>query len=157
MKCVTCTNLRNYWVQWRSVPSSRLAIVWPEFRQTYSRKCSVSWPKWYKVHVSVTETFTITNILNVVIQLQLEFCTSIQHLINYPTNKNHHNFLQNHTKFISTWNLSSHKSSKIFLNIRSVVVTTMDMQIGLVIPGATAWLHEILMLRNVKNTGIRNK
>ena len=34
------------------------------------------------------------------------------------------------------------------------------MQIGLVILGATAWLyapHQILVLRNVKNTGIWNK
>ena len=34
------------------------------------------------------------------------------------------------------------------------------MQVGLVIPGVTAWLHaphQILVLRNVKNTGIWNK
>jgi len=53
--------------------------------------------------------------------------------------------------------LSNHKSSEIFLNIRSAVVTTRGTQIGLVIPGATARLyvpHQILALGNVKNTGI---
>ena len=111
-------------------PGSRMAIVWPEFWQSCPWKCSVSRPKWYKAHVAVTEKFTITNILKVVIQLQLEFCKSMQYLLKYPT-KNHHNFLQNHAKSISTWSLSNHKSSKIFLNIRSVVVTTRGMQIGL--------------------------
>jgi len=43
----------------------------------------------------------MTNILNVVIQLQLEFCKSIQHLFKYPTNKNQYNFFQHHTKSIS--------------------------------------------------------
>jgi len=81
----------------------------------------------------------MTDILNVVTQLQLKFCKSIQRLYIYLTNKNHHNFLQNHTKSISTWSLSNYESSKIFLNIRSIVVTTRGMQIGLVIPGATAW------------------
>jgi len=45
----------------------------------------------------------------------------------------------------------------MFLNIRSVVITTRGMQIDLVIPGATASLHarhKIVVLRNVKNTGI---
>jgi len=65
------------------------------------------------MYCAVTATFTITNILNVVTQLQLEFCKCIQHLFKYPANKNHHNFLQNHTKSISTWSLSNHKSSKI--------------------------------------------
>ena len=130
MKCVTSTNLRNIWGQWRSVRSSWLAIVWPEFRQSYPWKCSVSRPKWCKVHVAVTEKFAMTNILNVVAHLQLEICKSIQHLFKYPTNKNHHNFLQNHTKAISTWSLSNRKSSKIFLNIRSVIVTNRGIQIG---------------------------
>ena len=97
---------------------SGLAIVWPEFRQSCPWKCSVSRPKWFKTHVAVTEKFTITNILIVVTQLHLEFCKSIQHLFKYPTNKNHYNFLQNHTKSISTWSLLNHKSSNIFLNIR---------------------------------------
>jgi len=44
----------------------------------------------------------MTNILNVVTQLQLEFGKSIQNLFKYATNKNHNNFLQNHTKSIST-------------------------------------------------------
>jgi len=140
MKCVKCTNLRNIWGQWRSAWSSRLTFVWPEFRQSCQWKCSVSKPKWCKAHVAVTEKFTITNILNVVAQLQLEFCKCIPHLFKYPT-KNHHDSLQNHIKFISRWSLSNHKSSKIFLNIRSVVVTTRGMQIGLVIPGATSWFY----------------
>ena len=123
--------------------SSRLAIVWPEFRQSCPWECSVSRPKWYKAHVAVTEKFTITNILNVVTQLQLEFCKSIQHLFKYPTNKNHHNFLHNHTKSISTWSLSNHESSKTFLNVRSDVVTTRGRgQVGLlVIPESTAGLY----------------
>ena len=54
--------------------SSRLAIVWPEFRQSCPLKCSVSRPKWDKAHVAVTKKFTITNIFNVVTQLQLVFC-----------------------------------------------------------------------------------
>ena len=53
---------------------SKLAIVWPELRQPCPWKCSVSKPKWYKAHVAVTEKVTISNILNVVAQLQLEFC-----------------------------------------------------------------------------------
>ena len=133
-------------------------VIW--YSTIMSMKCSVSGTKWYKAHVTVSENFTITNILNVVTQLQLEFCKRIQHLFKYPTNKNHHNFLQNHTKSISTWSLSNHKSSKIFLNIRSIVVATEGMQIGLVIPRTTAWLHAphlILVLRNVKNTSIWNK
>jgi len=44
----------------------------------------------------------MTNILNLVAQLQLEFCKSIQHLFEYPTKKDHHDFLQNHIKSIST-------------------------------------------------------
>jgi len=130
----------------------QVSIVWPEFGQSCPWKCSVSRPKWYKAHAAVTEKFTITYVLNVVTQLQLEFCKSIQHLFNYPTNKNHHIFLQNHNKSISTWTLSNHKSSEIFLNIRSVVVTTWGMQIDLVISGETAWLyapHQIPVLRNV--------
>ena len=63
--------------------SSRLAIVWPGFRQPCPWQCSVSRPKWYKAHVAVTKKLTITNILNVVTQLQLEFCKSIQHLFKY--------------------------------------------------------------------------
>jgi len=35
----------------------------------------------------------------------------MQHLFKCSTNKNHRNFLQNHTKSISTWSLSNHKSS----------------------------------------------
>ena len=113
----------------------QVAIVWPEFRQSCPWKCSISRPTWYKAHVAVTEKFTITDVVNVVTQLQLQFCKSIQHLFKYPTNKKfYHNFLQNHTKSISIWNLSNHKSSKNSLNIRSVAVTTMGMQIGLVIP-----------------------
>jgi len=37
--------------------------------------------------VAVIEKFTVTIILNVVIQLQLEICRSIQSLCKYPTNK----------------------------------------------------------------------
>jgi len=156
MKYVTSTNLRSVTLR----ASSRLAIVWPEFRQLSPKKCSVSTPKWYKAHVAVSEKFTISNILNVITQLQLKFCKSSQHLFKHPTNKNHHNFLQNHTNSILTWSLSNYKSSKIFLKIKSVIVTTRGMQIGVVIPGATAWpyaLHQTLVLRNVKNTGIWNK
>jgi len=36
VKCVTSTNLRNIWGQWRSVRSSRFAFVWPEYRQSCS-------------------------------------------------------------------------------------------------------------------------
>jgi len=60
------------------------------------------WDKVIKAHVAVTENVTITNILNVVTQLQLQFYKSLQHLIKYPTNKNHRNFLEIHTKSIST-------------------------------------------------------
>jgi len=44
-----------------------------------------------QTHVAVTEKFTITDILNVVTQLnvvlQLKFCKRIQHLFKYPTKK----------------------------------------------------------------------
>jgi len=56
--------------------------------------------------------------------LQLEVCKNNQDLFKHPTNKNHHNYLQNHIKSISAWNLWNHQWSNNFLNIRSVVVTT---------------------------------
>jgi len=80
-------------------------VTW--IRQWCPWERSVSGAKWYKAHEAVIEKFTITNLHNVVIQLQLEICKSIQHLFKYPTNKNHHNFLQNHTKSSSTWSLSN--------------------------------------------------
>ena len=43
--------------------------------KTVGNHCSS--PKRYKEHVVVTEKFTITNILDVVIPLQLKFCKSI--------------------------------------------------------------------------------
>jgi len=64
----------------------------------------------FQAHVAVTEKFTTTNVMKVVTQLQLEFCKSIQHLFKYPTNQNHHNFLQNHAKSTSTWILSNHEA-----------------------------------------------
>ena len=66
----------------------------------------------------------ITNILNTVAHLQLQFCKSSQDLFKHPTNKNQHNYLQNHIKSISTWSLSNHQRLNNFLNIRSVVVAT---------------------------------
>jgi len=68
--------------------------------------------------------FTITNKLNGVAQLQLSSCKSGQYLFKCQINKNHHNHLQKHIESISTSRLSNHQSSKIFLNIRSIVATT---------------------------------
>jgi len=51
----------------------------------------------------VTEKYTIivmTNTLNAVAHLQLEFYKSGQDLFKHPTNKNNHNYLQNHIKSI---------------------------------------------------------
>jgi len=73
----------------------------------------------------VTEKYTIiTNILNAVTHLQLEFCWSSQDLFKHATIKNHHNYLQNRIKSISTWSLPNHQRSNNFLNITSAVVTT---------------------------------
>jgi len=44
----------------------------------------------------------ITNILNAAAGLQLEFGKNSQDLLEHPTNKNPHNYLQNHIKPIST-------------------------------------------------------
>ena len=78
-----------------------------------------------RASLRVTEKYTIiTNILKVVAHLQLEVCKSSQDLFKHPTNKNHHNYLQNHIKSISTRSLSNNQRSNNFLNIRSVVVTT---------------------------------
>jgi len=56
-----------------------------------------------RVSLRATEKYTsITNILNVVAHLQLEACKSSQDLFKHLTNKNHHNYLQNHIKSIST-------------------------------------------------------
>jgi len=40
------------------------------------------------------------NTLNAGAHLQLEVCKSSQDLFKHPTNKNHHNYLQNHIKSI---------------------------------------------------------
>ena len=78
-----------------------------------------------RTSLRVTEKYTIiTNILNAVAHLQLEVCKSSQDLFKHPTNKNHHNYLQNHIKSISTWSLSNDQRSTNLLNIRHVVVTT---------------------------------
>jgi len=53
--------------------------------------------------------------LNAVVHLQLEVCKSSQDLFKHPANKNHHNYLQNHIKSISTWSLSNHQRSNDFL------------------------------------------
>jgi len=53
------------------------------------------------------------NILNTVSQLELESCKRSQHLFKYPTNINHHNYLQKHIKSISKWILSIHHSWNI--------------------------------------------
>jgi len=51
--------------------------------------------------LGVNEKCTIiTNIRNAVAHLQLEVCKSSRDLL--PTNKNDHNYLQNHIKSIST-------------------------------------------------------
>jgi len=60
-------------------------VTW--IRQLCPWECSVSEPKWYKAHVAVIEKFTITNILNVVIQLQLEFCKVFSIYLNIPQTK----------------------------------------------------------------------
>jgi len=44
----------------------------------------------------------MTNILNAVAHLQSEVFKSSQDLFIHLTNKNHHNYLQNHIKSIST-------------------------------------------------------
>ena len=75
----------------------------------------------------VTEKYTIITLINTriaIAHLQSEFYKSSQDLFVHPTNKNHHNYLQNHIKSISTWSLSNHQRSNNFLNIRYVVVTT---------------------------------
>jgi len=56
-----------------------------------------------RASLRVTEKYTsITNILKTVAHLQLEVCKSSQDLFKHLTNKNHHNYLQNHIKAIST-------------------------------------------------------
>jgi len=60
--------------------------------------------------------------VNAVAQFQLKSYKSSQHTFKYPR-KNHHDYLQIHTKPISTRNLSSHQNSKNFLNIGAVAVT----------------------------------
>jgi len=75
--------------------------------------------------MTVTEKFVIaTDILNAVAQLQIKSCKSSLHLFKYSSNKNHHNYHQRPIKSISRQRLSNHESSKIFLNIIPVVVTT---------------------------------
>jgi len=44
----------------------------------------------------------LINVINAVAQLQLESCKSCQHLIQYLRNRRHHNYPQNHIKFISS-------------------------------------------------------
>jgi len=52
--------------------------------------------------LGVTEKYAIiTTILNAAAHLRLEFGKSSQDLFKDPTNKNHHNYLQNHIKSIS--------------------------------------------------------
>jgi len=78
-----------------------------------------------RASLRVTEKYTsITHILNAVAHLQLEVCKSSQDLFKHLRNKNHHIYLQNHIKSISTWRLSNHQRTNNFLNIRYVVVTT---------------------------------
>ena len=77
-----------------------------------------------RAYLRVTEKYTIiTNILTAVAHLQLEVCKSSQDLFKQHTNKNHHNYLQNHIESISTWIFSNNQTSNDFLDIRSVVVT----------------------------------
>jgi len=47
--------------------------------------------------------------LNAVVHLQLEVRKSSQNLFKHPTNKNNHNYLQNHIKSISAWSSSNHQ------------------------------------------------
>ena len=82
----------------------------------------VSARPWEQLKSSL-HNYRLTNILNAVVHLQLEVSKSSQNLFKHPTNKNHHNYLHNHIKSISTWSLSSHQRSNDFLNIRSDVVT----------------------------------
>jgi len=57
--------------------------------------------------------FTIlTNVINAVAQLQLESCKSCQHLVQYLRNSSHHNYPQNHIKFISSQKFSTFKAQK---------------------------------------------
>jgi len=60
-------------------------------------------PPALRATLRVTEKYTsITSILNTVAHLHLAVWKSSQDLFKHPTNKNHHNYLQNCIKSIST-------------------------------------------------------
>ena len=101
-------------ILWWKVSSAPVAF----FLKEQGKQC----PHSLIASLRVTEKYTIiitTNTLNAVAHLQLEVCKSSQDLFKHPTNKNNHNYLQNHIKSLSTSNPSND-----FLNIRYVVVTT---------------------------------
>jgi len=60
-------------------------------------------PPALRASLRVTEKYaSIISILNAVARLQFEVFKSSQDLLKLLTNKNHHNYLQNHIKSIST-------------------------------------------------------
>jgi len=106
-------------ILWWKVSSAPVASLLKKEEKQCPRSLRVPESNW-KAH-----NYSLTNILNAVAHLQLEVCKNSQDLFKHPTNKKHHNHLQNHIKSTSTWCLWNHQRSKIFLNIRSVVVTTL--------------------------------
>ena len=128
-ECCGCVNSCNKfvstrsWQPWNSLWYCDEKLALPPLPPSWKNRGSNA-PA-LRASLRVTEKYTsITNILNAIAHLQLEVCNSSQDLFKHLTNKNHHNYLQNHIKSISTWSLSNHQRSNNVLNIGSVVVTT---------------------------------